>query len=33
MGSYPINFYFKLFALHVRQNGIVWTLCFSVRHF
>ncbi len=33
MGSYPIKFYFKLFALHVRLNGILWTLCFSVSHF
>ena len=33
MRSYPIKFYFKLFALHVRLNGIRWTSCFSARHF
>lgn len=33
MGSYPAKFYFKLFSLHVKQNGVLWTLCFSVRHF
>ena len=33
MGSYPVKFYFKLFALQLRQNGFLWTLCFSIRHF
>jgi len=33
VGSYPIKFYFKLFFLHIKQNGIIWTLCFSIRHF
>lgn len=33
MGIYPVKFYFKLFFLHIRQNGILWTLAFSIRHF
>ena len=30
--KYPLTFYPKLFALHLKQNGLRWTLCFSVRH-
>ena len=32
LSTYPPKFYFKLFALHVRQNGVLWTLCFCVKH-
>lgn len=30
--KYPLKFYFKLFALHLKINGLRWTMCFSVRH-
>lgn len=33
MGNYPPKFYFKLFSLHLKINGLRWTLYFSVRHF
>jgi len=32
LGKYPIKFYFKLFFLHLRINGLRWTLCFTARH-
>jgi len=32
LGTYPTKFYFKLFRLHLRINGLRWTLMFSIRH-
>ncbi|NCF73260.1 MAG: hypothetical protein GWP67_07135 [Gammaproteobacteria bacterium] len=32
MSTYPKKFYFKLFTLHLRQNGVLWTLRFCVKH-
>lgn len=32
MGNYPTKFYFKLFRLHLKLNGLRWTLMFSIRH-
>lgn len=32
MSDYPLSFYPRLFVLHLKQNGLRWTLCFSVRH-
>jgi len=32
LGAYPPIFYFKLFHLHRKINGLRWTLYFSVRH-
>ncbi|MDH3350809.1 MAG: class I SAM-dependent methyltransferase [Gammaproteobacteria bacterium] len=33
MGNYPPKFYFRLFKLHLKINGLRWTLYFSIRHF
>lgn len=33
MSKYPPSFYFKLFRLHLRINGLRWTLLFSIKHF
>ncbi|MGB5165626.1 MAG: class I SAM-dependent methyltransferase [Woeseiaceae bacterium] len=30
--KYPVSFYFKLFGLHLKQNGFFWTLFFSIKH-
>ena len=32
MSRYPIKFYFELFWLHLRKNGVLWTVAFSFRH-
>ncbi|MBT8100725.1 MAG: class I SAM-dependent methyltransferase [Gammaproteobacteria bacterium] len=32
MKNYPLKFYFKQFRLHLKLNGILWTLCYSIRH-
>jgi ubiquinone/menaquinone biosynthesis C-methylase UbiE len=32
LSTYPTKFYFKLFRLHLRLNGLRWTLMFSIRH-
>lgn len=32
MTKYPTKFYFKLFFLHLKINGLRWTLCFCIRH-
>ena len=33
MSKYPLSFYYKLFRLHLKQNGVRWTLLFSIKHF
>jgi len=33
MGNYSPKFYLKLFRLHLKINGLRWTLYFSIRHF
>ena len=33
MSNYPLSFYAKLFRLHLRINGLRWTLLFSIKHF
>ena len=33
MSKYPPSFYFKLFRLHLKINGLRWTLLFSIKHF
>ena len=33
MSKYPPSFYFKLFRLHLKLNGLRWTLLFSIKHF
>lgn len=33
MSKYPAGFYFKLFRLHLKINGLRWTLLFSIKHF
>ena len=33
MSKYPASFYFKLFRLHLKRNGVRWTLLFSIKHF
>lgn len=33
MSKYPPEFYFRLFKLHLKMNGIRWTLYFCIRHF
>jgi len=32
LANYPLKFYVKLFRLHLKLNGLRWTLMFSVRH-
>jgi ubiquinone/menaquinone biosynthesis C-methylase UbiE len=32
MRNYPPKFYYKLFKLHLKINGLRWTLYFSIRH-